>query len=69
MEQTVKITVSKKPPMNSSGVVSYKNKKMKRGLFKKIFGVEPDQVTIIVPGPEVSNVEIITMPKGMEAKK
>ena len=55
--------------MNSGGVVSYKNKKMKRGLFKKIFGVEPDQVTIIVPGPEVSNVEIITMPKGMEAKK
>lgn len=65
MEQTVKIKVSKKPPMNG-GVVSYKSKRMKKGLFKKIFGVEPDQVTIIVPGPEAADVEIITAPMKAE---
>ena len=62
MEQTLRIKVSKKPP-ESGGVVSYKSKRMKRGLFKRLFGIKPDKVTIIVPGEDVASVEIIAEPK------
>mgnify|MGYP001175552606 FL=1 len=67
LEQTLRIKVSKKPP-ESGGVVSYKSKRLKRGLFKKMFGTDPDKVTIIVPGEDVASVEIITIPDRAEAK-
>ena len=68
MEQKVRIKVSKKPP-EGGGVVSYKTKHLKRGLLKRLLGIEPDRVTIIVPGPDVSDVEILTMPKKTEGNQ
>ena len=59
------ISQTEKKPPESGGVVCYKSKRLKRGLFKRLFGTEPDKVTIIVPGEDVASVEIIAEPKAI----
>ena len=56
MKHKVKISVANESPIG--GIVMCKKKKMKRGLFKRLFGINPDKVTIIIPGDSVQDVTI-----------
>ena len=56
MKHKVKISVANEAP--TDGIVTCKKKKMKRGLFKRLFGINPDKVTIIIPGDSVQDVTI-----------
>ncbi len=56
MKHKVKISVANESP--KGGIVACKKKTMKRGLFKKLFGINPDKVTIIIPGDSVQDVTI-----------
>ena len=59
MDQTLRIKVTKKPPDDGS-VVSYKT--INASKLKKLLGISSEKVTIIVPGPDVAKVEILTEP-------
>ena len=56
MKHKLKISVAEESFKDE--VVTCKKKTMKKGLFKKLFGFNPDKVTIIVPGDSVNEVEI-----------
>lgn len=56
MKHKVKISVVNESPIG--GIVMCKKKKMKRSLFKRFFGINPDKVTIIIPGDSVQDVTI-----------
>jgi len=56
MKHKLKISVANESP--AGGIVACKKKKMKRGLFKRLFGINPDKVTIIIPGDSVRDVTI-----------
>ncbi len=56
MIHKLKISVADESSKNE--VVTCRKKMMKKGLFKKLFGFNPDKVTIIVPGDSVNKVEI-----------
>lgn len=56
MKHKVKISVTNESP--KGGIVTCKKKKMKRGLFKRLLGIDPDKVTIIIPGDSVKDVTI-----------
>ncbi len=56
MKHKLKISVADESPRG--GIVTCKKKTMKRGLFKKLFGCNPDKVTIIIPGDSVQDVTI-----------
>lgn len=43
---------------SKGGIVMCKKKKVKRGLLKRLFGIDSDKVTIITPGDSVQNVTI-----------
>ena len=55
MKHKMNINVSKE--QESNGVLTCKKVKMKKGLFKKLFG-DSQKVTIIIPGDSVSDVTI-----------
>lgn len=55
MRHKMNINVSKEE--ESNGVLTCKKVKMKKGLFKKLFG-DSKKVTIIIPGDSVSDVTI-----------
>ena len=55
MKHKMNINVSKE--QESNGVLTCKKVKMKKGLFKKLFG-DSQKVTIIIPGDSVRNVTI-----------
>lgn len=55
MKHKMNINVSKE--QESNGVLTCKKVKMKKGLFKKLFG-DSKKVTIIIPGDSVSDVTI-----------
>lgn len=54
MKHKLKISVANESP--KGGIVTCKKKKVKRGLFKRLFGIDPDKVTIIIPGDSVQDV-------------
>ena len=56
MKHKVKISVANESP--KGGIVACKKKMMKRGLFKRLFGINPDKVTIIIPRDSVQDVTI-----------
>lgn len=56
MKHKVKISVTNESP--KGGIVTCKKKKMKRGLFKRLLGINSDNVTIIIPGDSVKDVTI-----------
>ena len=56
MKHKLKISVANESP--KGGIVTCKKKKVKRGLFKRLFGIDPDKVTIIIPGDSVQDVTI-----------
>lgn len=56
MKHKVKISVTNEYP--KGGIVTCKKKKMKRGLFKRLLGIDSDNVTIIIPGDSVKDVTI-----------
>lgn len=56
MKHKIKISVAKESPKD--GVVMCKKKRMKRSLYKRLFGTNPDKVTIIIPGDSVEDVTI-----------
>lgn len=56
MKHKLKISVANESP--KGGIVTCKKKKVKRGLFKRFFGIDPDKVTIIIPGDSVQDVTI-----------
>ena len=56
MKHKVKISVANESSIGE--IVTCKKKKMKRGLFKRLFGINPDKVTIIIPGDSVQDVTI-----------
>ena len=53
MKHKLKISVANESP--KGGIVTCKKKKVKRGLFKRLFGIDPDKVTIIIPGDSVQD--------------
>ena len=57
----LKISVGKEPVENA--MVSCRNVKISKKLFKKIFG-EKATITIITPGKSVKSIEIITEKNG-----
>ena len=56
MKHKLKISVANESP--KGGIVTCKKKKVKRGLLKRLFGIDPDKVTIIIPGDSVQDVTI-----------
>lgn len=56
MKHKLKISVVNKS--SKGGIVTCKKRSMKRGLFKRLFGFNPDKVTIIIPGDSVRDVTI-----------
>lgn len=66
MKHKVKISVANESP--KGGIVMCKKKTMKRGLFKRLFGINPDKVTIIIPGDSVQDVTIQEVTKAGGAK-
>lgn len=56
MKHKLKISVANESPRG--GIVTCKKKKVKRGLFKRLFGIDSDKVTIIIPGDSVQDVTI-----------
>lgn len=56
MKHKAKISVTNESP--KGGIVTCKKKKMKRGLFKRLLVINPDKVTIIIPGNSVKDVAI-----------
>ena len=56
MKHKVKISVTNESP--KGGIVTCKKKKMKRSLFKRLLGIDSDNVTIIIPGDSVKDVTI-----------
>ena len=56
MKHKLKINVANESPKND--VVACKRKTIKRSLFKKLFGFNPDRITIIVPGDSVKTVNV-----------
>ncbi len=56
MTHRVKISVANESP--KGGIVACKKRTMKRSLFKRLFGINPDKVTIIIPGDSVQDVTI-----------
>lgn len=56
MKHKLKISVANESP--KGGIVTCKKKRVKRGLFKRLFGIDPDKVTIIIPGDSVQDVTI-----------
>lgn len=57
MKHKLKISVADESPRG--GIVTCKKKTMKIGLFKKLFGCNPDKVTIIIPGDSLKEVTIV----------
>ena len=66
MKHKLKISVANESP--KGGIVTCKKKTMKRGLFKRLFGINPDKVTIIIPGDSVQDVTIQEVTEGGGAK-
>lgn len=56
MNHKLMISVANESPTN--GIVACKKKTVKKRLFKRLFGTEPDRVTIIIPGDSVKDVTI-----------
>lgn len=50
MKRKVKISVTHESPKGE--IVTCKKKKMKRGLFKRLLGIDPHNVTIIIQGTQ-----------------
>ena len=48
MKHKLKISVANDFP--KEGIVACKNKKVRRGLLRKLFGADVNKVTIIIPG-------------------
>lgn len=53
-----KLNISVVNESSKGGIVMCKKKKVKRGLLKRLFGIDSDKVTIITPGDSVQNVII-----------
>ena len=53
-----KLNISVANESSKGGIVMCKKKKVKRGLFKRLFGIDADKVTIIIPGDSVQDVTI-----------
>lgn len=53
-----KLNISVVNVSSKGGIVMCKKKKVKRGLLKRLFGIDSDKVTIITPGDSVQNVTI-----------
>lgn len=53
-----KLNISVANESSKGGIVTCRKKKMKRGLFKRLLGIDPDKVTIIIPGDSVKDVTI-----------
>ena len=66
MKHKVKISVANESSIG--GIVTCKKKKMKRGLFKRLFGINPDKETIIIPGDSVQDVTIQEVAEARGAK-
>lgn len=56
MKHKLKISVANES--SKGGIVTCKKKKVKRGLFKRLLGIDSDKVTIIIPGDSVHDVTI-----------
>ena len=55
-ETQIEINVANESP--KEGIVACKKKKVRRGLFRKLFGTDADKVTIIIPRDSVNDVTI-----------
>lgn len=66
MKHKLKISVANDSP--KGGIVMCKKKNMKRGLFKRLFGINPENVTIIIPQDSVQDVTIQEVAKVGGAK-
>lgn len=53
-----KLNISVVNESSKGGIVMCKKKKVKRGLLKRLFGIDSDKVTIITPGVSVKDVTI-----------
>lgn len=53
-----KLNISVVNESSKGGIVTCKKKMMKKGLFKRLFGIDSNNVTMIIPEDSVKDVTI-----------